>query len=249
MSGACVFKQLIHPSVSAQCKHANMHWNSSDWSACEWHQPEWHERDQNGSQSMSWKSTSTWDKPHWNESQCSGTCKTGAASSGDGLDWPQCCGQGVSGVSNSLNSPGLPVNLAGAIEDRDGEPYCLICNRGADEAHLGSRKHKSNMEWLRRQPDPEAALRKWVDEHRSEALSCVQHEWHAAMLHEDGPPLEPPGLATWYEWHPDQDKFFCRLCQAYADEKHIGSQRHQCCSQYPDSYLRQSSQVAALGWM
>ena len=206
-----------------------MPWNSLNWSACEWHQPEWHEHDQNTSQTMSWKS-----------------CTTGAASSRAGFVWPQCCRQGVSGVSNSLNSPGLPVNLALAIEDRHGELYCLICNRGADEAHLGSRKHKSKMEWLQRQPDPETEMRKLVDEHRSEALSSVQHEWHAAMLHEDGRPLEPPGLATWYEWHPDQDMFFCKLCQSYADEKHISSQRHQWRSQYPGSYLRQSSQVAAL---
>jgi len=59
----------------------------------------------------------------------------------------------------------------------------------------------------------------------------------------DGPdpynPRVPPGNPEWFQWNPDFEMWYCRLCWANADYSHLTSSKHQKRAEYPEYYMRQ----------
>lgn len=142
----------------------------------------------------------------------------------------------------------LPVELPFGFEFRDGEPYCLICSAYATEAHVRSDKHMQKLLWFRKQTNPDLELKRWVQQRCIKSISSshppasssavwdAPNGWVGTVMEYE--PQIPDGDPLWYEWRPEYDMFWCKLCRKFADASHLDSAMHKNRSACPDTYLQ-----------
>lgn len=155
------------------------------------------------------------------------------------------------------------------FELRDGFPHCLLCNKAADESHLGSERH------VKRESAPEyygfgapkaiqaATLppeweAHWSEQHRE----YYYHNTTTGEVTWDSPagtataaasssctaivPAPYPELdynKPWFELKSDH-QWYCNLCNNYATDAHILSTKHQKREAWSESYGYASSTSA-----
>jgi hypothetical protein len=109
----------------------------------------------------------------------------------------------------------------------DGEEHCKICNTPATEAHLHSQRHQKALAWHQSSGSTNQCRVGLCDSSR--AIVPV-----AATPY----PIPPNwGNPDHFEWRPDAERYFCKLCWKYADEAHIFSEKHTVREQCPEHYL------------
>lgn len=111
------------------------------------------------------------------------------------------------------------------IEVRDGYDFCLLCDAFATQGHVESAKHISRAGGVALAQAPSDA---------TTAASSSQLQ----------PLTQPPpewGNASFFEWRRDREMFWCRLCNQWADDRHITSKKHSHRQQWPGSFLQDES--------
>uniref|UniRef100_A0A7S1AIY9 WW domain-containing protein n=2 Tax=Noctiluca scintillans TaxID=2966 RepID=A0A7S1AIY9_NOCSC len=113
------------------------------------------------------------------------------------------------------------------MDVRQNHLYCTLCSQYATDEHLKSDKHLRKENWFRSQPQlcdtPSRAL-------PPPAQMPASPAWQAssALQASQALPVLPEHLGNpdYYEWRPDQWKFFCKLCQRFADGSHATCKKH-----------------------
>ena len=128
----------------------------------------------------------------------------------------------------------------------DGYDFCLLCNKVATEAHLGSVYHQKNLWWYRDlgasywQHAPGAGPTALPG---AAAVGASADAAAAPVLADipQAPPLVPHvpldwGNPAYYEWKPMSKNFWCKLCKKTATDSHVASDKHQKRATWPASY-------------
>jgi len=115
----------------------------------------------------------------------------------------------------------------------DGSEFCNLCWSFATEGHILSSKHQKRVAHFHRyegvQPLTDAAAPSSMTAAAAPAVAPM--------------PASPPVLpASWgnpdfYEWKPESQTLWCKLCFKNADESHVYSMKHQQRASTPESYL------------
>jgi len=50
-------------------------------------------------------------------------------------------------------------------------------------------------------------------------------------------PANPPGEPSWFQWNAHLEMWYCKLCNANADDNHLASSKHRKRSEWPDYFL------------
>jgi len=119
------------------------------------------------------------------------------------------------------------------MEIREGQEFCKLCWNYATEGHILSSKHQKRVAHLHRyegvQPLTDAAAPPSMIAGAAPAV--------APML--ASPPVLPSswGNPDFYEWKPESQTLWCKLCYKNADESHVYSIKHQQRASTPESFL------------
>jgi len=109
------------------------------------------------------------------------------------------------------------------MEIRDGAEFCTLCWNYATEGHILSSKHQKRVSHLHRyervQPLADIAV----------PPGMIAGVAPAVAPPPASPPVLPPswGNPEFYEWKPETQSLWCKLCFKNADESHVYSMKHQ----------------------
>jgi len=117
------------------------------------------------------------------------------------------------------------------MEIRDGAEFCTLCWNYATEGHIQSSKHQKRLYYLSSRVEGAQPL--------NTAAAAPSAMAGAAAAPQGRPPPLPAswGHPDFYEWKPETETYFCKLCYKNADESHVYSTRHQNRAQHPEQFL------------
>ncbi|CAE7785585.1 unnamed protein product, partial [Symbiodinium sp. CCMP2456] len=124
----------------------------------------------------------------------------------------------------------------------DGSWTCLLCDRGATDEHVLSKKHESNLRYS------DGEILKWVAQNRqkhaepqsasSAAAASEKPETTAPAMPMQGGAQRPP--ASWgpvkFYWLNKDGVWECLLCDKVATEEHVLSKGHIKYAKFPDAW-------------
>ncbi|CAE7695274.1 unnamed protein product [Symbiodinium microadriaticum] len=132
----------------------------------------------------------------------------------------------------------------------DGSWTCLLCDRGATDEHVGSKKHENNLRYS------DGEILKWVAQNRQKhaktqgastaAAASEEAKTAAPAMPIQGGAQRPP--ASWgptkFYWLNKDGVWECLLCDKFATEEHVQSKNHIRYAKFSekdiDKYIRET---------
>ena len=132
---------------------------------------------------------------------------------------------------------------------RDGELFCTLCEKWATDNHVLCQKHKNKVYWYHRQVHQST--------YQVEGPSCSSQDGRGSALVAVPSPAGSVRTGVSQQF-PDQPWIveriydpvtatsfpFCELCDKWADENHLASDKHMRRADYPESYGYKPRQLA-----
>jgi len=109
------------------------------------------------------------------------------------------------------------------MEIRDGAEFCKLCQNYATEGHILSSKHQKRVAHLHMYK----GIQPLADTAEPPSMTAGAAPAVASMP--ASPLVLPPGWGNpdFYEWKPETQSLWCKLCFKNADESHVYSMKHQ----------------------
>jgi len=108
------------------------------------------------------------------------------------------------------------------MEIRDGAEFCKLCQNYATEGHILSSKHQKRVAHLHMYK----GIQPLADTAEPPSMTAGAAPAVASMP--ASPLVLPPGWGNpdFYEWKPETQSLWCKLCWKNADESHVYSMKH-----------------------